>query len=77
MRKKAAHGQREREHPPLCGGRSAVRASAVSDALIARGADDDMLTIVGLGGSEPILDADGVEDKAASRRVEFVVTATE
>jgi outer membrane protein OmpA-like peptidoglycan-associated protein/uncharacterized surface protein with fasciclin (FAS1) repeats len=53
------------------------RARSVRSALIARGIAGDTLTIVGFGGSEPILDGAGVEDKAASRRVEFVVTASE
>ena len=52
------------------------RARSVREALIVRGIAADTLTIVGFGGTEPILDADGVEDKAASRRVEFVVSAT-
>jgi OOP family OmpA-OmpF porin len=52
------------------------RARSVREALIVRGIAADTLTIVGFGGTEPILDADGVENKAASRRVEFVVSAT-
>lgn len=51
------------------------RARAVRDALIARGLPDSVLSIVGFGGTDPIVDASGVEDKAASRRVEFVVAA--
>ena len=52
------------------------RARAVREALILRGIAADTLTIVGFGDAEPVLDADGVENKAASRRVEFVVRAT-
>ncbi len=51
------------------------RARSVSAALAERGIADDTLSTVGFGGAEPILDAAGTEDKAASRRVEFVVTA--
>ncbi len=53
------------------------RAGSVRTALAARGIADDTLSTVGFGGADPILDADGTEDKAASRRVEFVVTATQ
>lgn len=53
------------------------RAAAVAEGLVERGLDGDTLTTVGFGGTEPILDSDGVEDKAASRRVEFVVVATQ
>ena len=52
------------------------RARSVREALIVRGIAADTLMIVGFGGTEPILDADGVEDKVASRRVGFVVSAT-
>lgn len=50
------------------------RAAAVSTALVDRGIAADSLTTAGFGGSQPIVDVAGVEDKAASRRVEFVVT---
>ena len=50
------------------------RAEAVSAALIDRRIAVGSLTTAGFGGSQPIVDAAGVEDKAASRRVEFVVT---
>jgi outer membrane protein OmpA-like peptidoglycan-associated protein/uncharacterized surface protein with fasciclin (FAS1) repeats len=53
------------------------RAFSVSNALTERGIADITLTTVGFGGTQPILDAAGVEDKAASRRVEFVITATQ
>lgn len=48
------------------------RAEAVRLALIERGIDEDALDVEGVGSDEPIL-VDGVEDKAASRRVEFRV----
>jgi len=53
------------------------RAGSVRLALVERGINDDIFTTIGFGGEDPILDADGNEDKAASRRVEFVVTATQ
>lgn len=48
------------------------RAEAVEQFLIDNGIDGDRLTPQGFGEAEPILD-DGVEDQAASRRIEFVV----
>lgn len=53
------------------------RARSVRAALVARGISDDTLSTVGFGGADPILDLAGTEDKVASRRVEFVVTATQ
>lgn len=52
---------------------SELRAEAVLEALVDRGVPRDALRAAGFGGSQPVLDADGVEDKAASRRVEFLV----
>ena len=52
---------------------SELRALSVLDALAQRGADAATLTSAGRGSTEPIVDASGAEDKAASRRVEFVV----
>lgn len=46
------------------------RANAVRDFLISQGIDGDRLTAQGFGETDPIL-VDGVEDKAASRRIEF------
>ncbi len=51
---------------------SQMRAFAVQQALIARGLPAASITFEGFGSQEPIL-VDGVEDKAASRRVEFRV----
>lgn len=51
------------------------RAEAVRDALVERGLDPDSITAEGFGSSEPVL-VDGVEDKPASRRVEFRVEVT-
>ncbi len=48
------------------------RADAVRDALIVRGLDGSTLIAEGFGSRRPVL-VDGVEDKAASRRVEFRV----
>jgi outer membrane protein OmpA-like peptidoglycan-associated protein len=51
---------------------STARAEAVVDALAARGVPRDRLRAVGFGATEPVL-VDGVEDEAASRRVDFAV----
>lgn len=51
------------------------RAAVVRAALVERGLDADAVTAAGRGEDEPVVGDDGVEDKAASRRVEFVVTA--
>lgn len=51
------------------------RALTVLNELIARGLDATSLAAEGRGVTEPILDAAGVEDKNASRRVEFIVQA--
>ena len=51
------------------------RATAVRAALIERGLAPDTVEAVGLGSDQPVL-VGGVEDKAASRRVEFRVVAT-
>lgn len=53
---------------------SEARAEAVLAALVERGVDASALDAVGFGGTDPILDEDGTEDKAASRRVEFIAT---
>lgn len=60
--------------PESNGTLSAARADAVIVALIERGIDPGRLAADGVGAAEPIL-VDGVEDKIASRRVEFVVSA--
>jgi len=49
------------------------RAAVVRDALIDQGLDPEASSSLGRGEAEPIVSADGTEDKAASRRVEFVV----
>ena len=46
------------------------RANAVRDFLIGEGIDGARLTAEGFGESQPVI-IDGVEDKAASRRIEF------
>lgn len=52
---------------------SQARAQSVLDFLVTNGIAADRLTAAGFGETQPILDADGVEDKEASRRIEFVV----
>ena len=55
---------------------SRLRALSVERALIERGIADEMIEYEGNGSEQPVLVA-GVEDKAASRRVEFrVVTVS-
>lgn len=51
---------------------SQERAEAVVAALVEREVDADLLVAEGLGSAEPVL-VEGVEDKEASRRVEFRV----
>ena len=49
------------------------RAAAVKDFLVAAGLDADRFTTAGFGETRPILGEDGVEDKNASRRIEFIL----
>ena len=51
------------------------RAEAVRAALVERGVPSDSVEAVGFGSERPVV-VDGVEDKTASRRVEFRVVAT-
>lgn len=51
---------------------SQLRAVAVQEALVARGVPAAAVSAEGFGSARPIV-VDGVEDKAASRRVEFRV----
>ncbi len=51
------------------------RAEAVRSALIERGLAAGALEAVGVGSEQPVI-VDGVEDKTASRRVEFRVATT-
>lgn len=51
---------------------SQSRADAVKAFLVANGIDEDRLSTIGFGETDPIL-VDGLEDRAASRRIEFIV----
>ena len=52
---------------------SQARAESVLAFLVANGLDAERFTAVGFGEAQPILDDAGVEDKEASRRIEFNV----
>jgi outer membrane protein OmpA-like peptidoglycan-associated protein len=52
---------------------SELRAAVVHLELVARGVPDEQLDHAGRGGADPVV-VDGVEDRAASRRVELVVS---
>ncbi len=54
---------------------SQQRADAVRAGLIERGLDQSLVTATGFGITQPVL-VDGVEDKDASRRVEFRIATT-
>lgn len=56
---------------------SVARANSVLLAMVERNVPEDFLEAVGLGSSQPVLDADGVEDIQRSRRVEFAVKVIE
>lgn len=51
---------------------SEERAESVKTFLVENGLDGDRFTTVGFGETRPVI-VDGVEDKVASRRIEFVV----
>jgi OOP family OmpA-OmpF porin len=51
---------------------STARAQAVVEQLLLRGVQPSRLTAVGMGATEPVV-VDGVEDRVASRRVDFLV----
>lgn len=52
---------------------SQARAESVLAFLVSNGLDAERFTAVGFGEAQPVLDAAGVEDKEASRRIEFNV----
>ncbi|HWL43888.1 MAG TPA: fasciclin domain-containing protein [Ilumatobacter sp.] len=54
---------------------SEQRAGVVRQALIDRGVESDIITAAGFGSQRPVLSASGIEDKTASRRVEFRISA--
>ena len=51
------------------------RAAVVRQAMIDRGVDAESMTAAGFGSTRPVL-VNGLEDKTASRRVEFRISAT-
>jgi OmpA-OmpF porin, OOP family len=53
---------------------SLERASAVKNALVARGVDADSIAVAGLGQDQPIAPNDTPEGRAKNRRTEIVVT---
>ncbi len=55
---------------------SQERAAVVADSLVARGLPADTVTSEGFGSEQPVL-VDGVEDKPASRRVEFRIAVSQ
>jgi outer membrane protein OmpA-like peptidoglycan-associated protein/flagellar hook assembly protein FlgD len=52
---------------------SRSRAETVREALIERGMDPDRITIVGRGGSDPIVPHTDLENRWKNRRVEFIL----
>lgn len=54
---------------------SEQRAGSVRQALVDRGVADETISSEGFGSQRPVLGSSGIEDKTASRRVEFRITA--
>ena len=50
------------------------RATAVADAVIARGIADSRLSVQGKGESEPMETNETAEGRSANRRVEFLIS---
>ncbi len=61
----------EREHEEVLLPLSEERAEVIMEALIDRGVDEDRLSAVGRGGSEPLVPHDDTENRWKNRRVEF------
>ena len=58
-------------------GLSRARARAVLDAMLALGADPDMLSAAGYGEARPIADNATEEGRARNRRIEFLAPTDE
>ncbi|SIQ06723.1 Ig-like domain (group 3) [Alkalispirochaeta americana] len=63
----------EREERETLTPLSRSRAASVRDALVSRGMDTDRITIVGRGGTEPVVPHSDLENRWQNRRVDFVL----
>ncbi|POQ98287.1 hypothetical protein AU468_13810 [Alkalispirochaeta sphaeroplastigenens] len=63
----------EREERETLTPLSRSRAASVRDALVSRGMDPDRITIVGRGGTEPVVPHSDLENRWQNRRVDFVL----
>jgi outer membrane protein OmpA-like peptidoglycan-associated protein/flagellar hook assembly protein FlgD len=52
---------------------STRRAQSVKDALVSRGMDPNRITILGVGGAQPIVPHTDLENRWKNRRVEFIL----
>ena len=64
----------EREHREELIPLSTARAEAVQQALMALGVDEERISTVGLGGSNPIVPFSDLKNRWKNRRVEFILT---
>ena len=59
----------EEELKPL----SRNRAQSVKEALVERGLDQDRMSVVGRGGTDPIVPHTDLDNRWKNRRVEFIL----